>query len=50
LLDGTLNDYGFIKNSNKNIDGVDDAAEFASIIVTFGFMALSFTSRNLSMS
>lgn len=28
LIDGGVNDYAYIKNSNKNIDGVDDAADF----------------------
>jgi len=31
LLDKTLNDYEFVKNSNKNIDDVDDAAEFKDL-------------------
>lgn len=35
LLDGGLSDYQFIKNSNKQIEGVDDAVDFASILVSF---------------
>ncbi|KAJ3051404.1 hypothetical protein HK097_007621 [Rhizophlyctis rosea] len=31
LVDGSVNDYRFIKNSNKNIDGVDDAADFKAL-------------------
>ncbi len=34
LLDGTLNDYEFVKNSNKNIDDVDDAVEFKDLCVS----------------
>lgn len=34
LLDGSLNDYEFIKNSNKNIDDVDDAVEFKDLCVS----------------
>ena len=34
LLDNvSLNDFQFTKNSNKNIDGVDDVAEFKSVLV-----------------
>jgi len=32
-LDKTLNDYEFVKNSNKNIDDVDDAADFKDLCV-----------------
>ncbi|KAI9140247.1 myosin head, motor domain-containing protein [Paraphysoderma sedebokerense] len=31
LLDGALSDYTYTKNSNKNIDGVDDAADFKAL-------------------
>jgi len=37
LLDGSLNDYEFVKNSNKNIDDVDDANEFKDLCVRFLF-------------
>lgn len=38
LLDGTAADYRFTKNSNKNIDGVDDAADFKSICESLTIM------------
>ena len=52
LLDGTLNDYRFIKNSNKNIEGVDDVQEFKDLLVSLyaaydGFM-FSYIARLLS--
>jgi myosin protein heavy chain len=48
LLDGSASDYRFTKNSNKNIDGVDDAAEFRSIKVTLPFFSfIDFLFRNL---
>jgi myosin protein heavy chain len=31
LLSSNLNDYAFIKNSNKDIEGVDDVADFRSL-------------------
>ncbi|KAI9596469.1 P-loop containing nucleoside triphosphate hydrolase protein [Syncephalis fuscata] len=31
LLDGDVNDYAYVKNSSKVIDGVDDAEEFKNI-------------------
>lgn len=40
LLDGTAADYRFTKNSNKNIDGVDDAADFKSICESLVVMNL----------
>jgi hypothetical protein len=33
LLEGTLNDYNYTKNSRKEIEGVDDAADFRSLSV-----------------
>jgi myosin protein heavy chain len=33
LLEGGLNDYKYTKQSNKNIDGVDDVADFKSLKV-----------------
>ncbi|KAI9002018.1 P-loop containing nucleoside triphosphate hydrolase protein [Gaertneriomyces semiglobifer] len=41
LLDGSLNDYRFTKNSNKNIDGVDDAAEFKLLQESMDIMQIS---------
>lgn len=35
LIDGGVSDYRFIKNSNKNIDGVDDVADFKAIRVIY---------------
>lgn len=31
LLDGSLNDYAYVKKSNKNVEGIDDAHEFRVI-------------------
>ncbi|KAJ1515938.1 hypothetical protein HMI54_012844 [Coelomomyces lativittatus] len=31
LIDGGLDDYNYTKNSNKNIDGVDDVADFKTL-------------------
>lgn len=33
LLEGHANDYQFLKQSNKKIEGVDDAKEFQSLTV-----------------
>ena len=33
LVDGGVNDYRFVRASNKNIDGVDDAADFKALTV-----------------
>ncbi|KAI8899618.1 P-loop containing nucleoside triphosphate hydrolase protein [Globomyces pollinis-pini] len=38
LLDGTASDYRFTKNSNKNIDGVDDAVDFKALCESLGIM------------
>jgi hypothetical protein len=33
LLDGTLNDYDYIKNSAKVIEGIDDQQELRNTMV-----------------
>ncbi|KAJ3104333.1 hypothetical protein HK100_004074 [Physocladia obscura] len=38
LLDGSLNSYAFIKNSKKDIDGVDDAADFKALTNAMNIM------------
>lgn len=35
LLDGSINDYGYIKNSNHTISGVDDAEEWKLLLVRY---------------
>ncbi|KAL2914326.1 class II myosin [Polyrhizophydium stewartii] len=40
LIDGSLSDYRFTKNSNKNIDGVDDAADFKTLKESFMTMGI----------
>ncbi|KAI8911536.1 P-loop containing nucleoside triphosphate hydrolase protein, partial [Gorgonomyces haynaldii] len=45
ILDGSLNDYRFTKNSNKNIDGVDDAIDFRSLRESFNTMLFSETDQ-----
>lgn len=34
LLDGQAQDYNFIKQSNKRIEGVDDAEEYKKLCVS----------------
>lgn len=41
LLDGSASDYRFTKNSNKNIDGVDDSADFRSLRDSLSIMSFS---------
>ena len=41
ILEGTASDYRFTKNSNKNIDGVDDVAEFKALEDSFKIMNFS---------
>lgn len=38
MLDGTAADYRFTKNSNKNIDGVDDSIDFRALRESFSIM------------
>jgi myosin heavy subunit len=38
LIEGNLNDYTFTKNSNKNIETVDDTAEFKALLEAFSVM------------
>jgi myosin heavy subunit len=33
LLDGCANDYNFLKQSNKRIEGVDDKEEYNNLVV-----------------
>lgn len=46
LLDEKINDYNFMKNSNKVIEGVDDAADFKALRV-FIFENLAFLNNFL---
>ncbi|KAI8646804.1 P-loop containing nucleoside triphosphate hydrolase protein [Parasitella parasitica] len=41
LLDGDPNSYMFIKNSNKRIEGVDDAEEYKNLSKSLDIMGLS---------
>lgn len=41
LLDGTLNDYTFTKNSRKDIELVDDAVEFRTLVDAMNIMKIS---------
>ncbi|KAI7899293.1 P-loop containing nucleoside triphosphate hydrolase protein [Cokeromyces recurvatus] len=41
LLDGTVNDYNFIKHSNKRIEGVDDAEEYQKLSKSLDIMGLT---------
>ncbi|TPX44704.1 hypothetical protein SeLEV6574_g04325 [Synchytrium endobioticum] len=41
LLKDNLNEYRFIKTSNKNIEGVDDAADFKSLTDSMNIMQFS---------
>ena len=36
LLSSDLDEYRFLKNSNKNIEGVDDIVDFKQLLVRFG--------------
>lgn len=41
LLENTVYDYTFVKSSNKSIDGVDDAAEFKTVLEAMDVMNIS---------
>ena len=41
LIDGTANDYGFVKYSNKDIEGVDDATDFKDLVNSMNIMGFS---------
>jgi myosin heavy chain 9/10/11/14 len=41
ILDGSASDYRFTKNSNKNIDGVDDSVDFRSLRESFKIMCFT---------
>ncbi|KAK9455890.1 P-loop containing nucleoside triphosphate hydrolase protein [Dipodascopsis uninucleata] len=41
LLDGTLNDYEYIRYSNKSIPGVSDKEEFNNLLSAFRIMSFS---------
>ncbi|CAG8639097.1 5958_t:CDS:10 [Funneliformis mosseae] len=41
LLDGSLDDYKFIKHSAKDIDGVNDAAEFETLVGAMDVVGIS---------
>ncbi|TPX34846.1 hypothetical protein SmJEL517_g02611 [Synchytrium microbalum] len=41
LLTDNLNDYRFLKSSNKNIEGVDDATDFKSLSDSMNIMQIS---------
>ncbi|KAJ3249933.1 hypothetical protein HDU77_007263 [Chytriomyces hyalinus] len=41
LLEGSLNDYLFVKDSKKDIEGVDDAADFKSLVNAMNIMRIS---------
>ncbi|KAI8612961.1 myosin head, motor domain-containing protein [Chytriomyces sp. MP71] len=41
LLDGSLSDYRFLKESKKDIEGVDDAAEFKALSNAMSIMCIS---------
>ncbi|KAG1147752.1 hypothetical protein G6F37_004290 [Rhizopus arrhizus] len=41
LLDGTADDYNFLKQSNKRIDGVDDREEYLNLVKALDIMGLS---------
>ncbi|PKK63701.1 hypothetical protein RhiirC2_757866 [Rhizophagus irregularis] len=41
LLDGSLDDYRFTKHSKKNIDGVDDTAEFEILLNAMNVVGIS---------
>ncbi|KAJ3109200.1 hypothetical protein HDU97_008599 [Phlyctochytrium planicorne] len=46
LLSGGLNDYNFTKDSKKDIEGVDDAADFRLLQDSFNIMKLSSEEQN----
>lgn len=46
LLKGTVNDYRFTKNSNKNIDGVDDGLEFKDLIKSLTVLKFNEAAQN----
>ncbi|KAJ3082640.1 hypothetical protein HDU99_002055 [Rhizoclosmatium hyalinum] len=41
LLEGDLNDYMFVKDSRKDIEGVDDSAEFKTLVNAMNIMGIS---------
>ncbi|BFZ61595.1 class II myosin [Saitoella coloradoensis] len=41
LLDGSIDDYAYLKHSNKSIAGVDDSQEFAALRKAFTIMGFS---------
>ncbi|CEP13708.1 hypothetical protein [Parasitella parasitica] len=45
LLDGDVYSYTFIKNSNKRIEGVDDAEEFRNLSRSLDIMGLSYEEK-----
>jgi myosin heavy subunit len=46
LLKGTANDYRFTKNSSKNIDGVDDGADFKDLIKSLTVLNINEAAQN----
>jgi myosin heavy chain 9/10/11/14 len=40
LLENNVNNYAYLKNSNKSIEGVDDKEEFKSLLSSFKIMGL----------
>ncbi|RKP20185.1 hypothetical protein ROZALSC1DRAFT_12995 [Rozella allomycis CSF55] len=38
LIDGTVNDYAYVKSSNKNIEGVDDTSEYKNLVEAMNVM------------
>lgn len=46
MLDSDLNYYAYLKNSNKVVDGVDDAAEYKSLLSSFRIMGFSVQEQN----
>lgn len=41
ILEGELTDYAYLKDSNKTVEGLDDVAEFKSLLNSFKIMGLS---------
>ncbi|KAI8051501.1 Myh11 protein [Syncephalis plumigaleata] len=41
LLDGTVDDYAYVKNSRKIIDGVDDTEEFKNVLKSMEVMGFT---------
>ncbi|KAH6578714.1 hypothetical protein BASA60_003550 [Batrachochytrium salamandrivorans] len=46
LIDGSASDYRFTKGSNKNIDGVDDAADFKALQESLKVMGFTEEDQN----